>query len=67
MKSDLYTKSVLTIIAISLSLIAFNQFKLIPEAHAQSLADMQTAISFCWDQATIRKQTETSWMIRTYC
>ena len=34
MKADLYLKSVLTIIAIALTLIVLRDFKLIPNAHA---------------------------------
>ena len=67
MKTDLYTKSILTIIAVALCFIAANQFNLIPEAHAQSRSDMQSAISYCWDSAKIRKQSETEWKIHTYC
>ena len=67
MKIDLYTKVILTIIAFALTVIAVNQIKLVPEAQAQSQSEMQSAISYCWDRAKIRKVNETEWMIHTYC
>ena len=67
MKVDLYTKSVLTVIAISFSFIAINRVKLISVANAQSMAELQTVISYCWDQATIRKKNDNVWRIHTYC
>ena len=47
MKADLYTKSVLTVIAISLAFIAINRVKLISVANAQSKADLEAVISYC--------------------
>jgi hypothetical protein len=35
MKTDMYTKVILTVIAVCLALIAFQKSSLIPEAHAQ--------------------------------
>jgi len=40
MKTDFYTKSVLTIIAICLSLIVLKQYQLIPEAHAGNVSSI---------------------------
>ena len=44
MKVDLYTKSVLTVIAMSLAFIAINRVKLISVANAQSKADLEAVI-----------------------
>ncbi len=67
MKTDLYCKFVLTVIAISLSIIAARGLNAVPTAYAQSQSEMQAAISYCWDLATIRQETETQWKIHTYC
>ena len=67
MKTDLYTKVILTIIAFALTIIAVNQINLVPEAQAQSRSEMEAAISYCWDRAKIRKVNESEWMIHTYC
>ena len=67
MKTDLYIKFVLTIIAISLCIIAVKNLNVVPTVNAQSQSEMQAAISYCWDLATIRKQSEGQWQIRTYC
>jgi len=67
MKIDLYTKGILTIIAISLGIIAARDLNVAPTAYAQSRSDMQAAISYCWDLATIQRQTERQWQIHTYC
>ncbi len=67
MKADLYTKSVLTVIAISLAFIAINRVKLISVANAQSKADLEAVISYCWDRAKIRKEYDDVWRIDLYC
>ena len=64
MKTDIYTKTVLTIIAISLLVIAFNNSTFISPAFAQL---SRNDISYCWDLATIDKVSETRWQIHTYC
>jgi len=61
MKTDLYTKFVLTIIAISLCTIAVKNLNVIPTVHAQLTPEgavmsqaAQQAIRRCWNGATIR-------------
>ena len=64
MKTDMYTKGVLTVIALALLKIAFNDVSLIEPAMAQL---SRSDISFCWDLATIDKVTDRQWQIHTYC
>lgn len=67
MKTDRYTKTVLTIIAACLVILVFKSTPLSTPVHAQSQGEMQGAISFCWDLAKIRKVTDSEWQIHTYC
>ena len=61
--TDKYSKTVLTVIAICLSLIVVKEYNIFPTANAQSRSD----ISYCWDLAKINKITDRQWEIRTYC
>ena len=69
MKADLYTKSVLTVIAVALCAIAFQNVRVIPEAQAQSQADMERAISRCWDDSLLIQEESflPSWRILLNC
>ena len=67
MKTDLYIKFVLTIIAISLFIISVKNLNVVSTVNAQSQSEIRAAISFCSDLATIRKQSDTRWQIHTYC
>lgn len=42
MKTDFYTKAVLTVIAVCLSIIALKQMDIIPDAHANSSSIIQS-------------------------
>jgi hypothetical protein len=63
-KSDIYTKVVLTVIAVALMKIAFVDMPIVNEAQAQL---SRSDISYCWDLATIDKVSERQWQIHTYC
>ena len=67
MKADLYTKTALTVIAVALCALAFQDMKVISEARAQSQSVMQEAISYCWDHAKIISTGDGDFTIRTYC
>ena len=64
MNTDIYTNTVLTVIAISLLVIASNNLPIISSAAAQLT---RSDISYCWDLATIDKINENRWQIHTYC
>jgi len=77
MKTDLYTKFVLTMIAVSRCIIAVKNLNVTPTVHAQvtpldaagagmSVA-IQNAIWLCWDRATISSESPGEWVIRTDC
>jgi hypothetical protein len=40
---------------------------LIEEANAMTSSEMRSAISYCWDQARIEKQSNGNYKIKTYC
>ena len=61
---DIFTKLVLTVIAISLLKIAFVDMPVLNEAKAEL---SRSDISYCWDLATIDKVNERQWQIHTYC
>ena len=62
---DKTLKILLGIIAINLTVQTVKEIGVFPTANAQS--SFQNDISYCWDLATINKQSETQWQIRTYC
>lgn len=64
MKTDTYTKAVLTVIAGSLLVIALTNVPIISPAMAEL---NQSDVSYCWDGATIDKVSDTKWKISTYC
>ena len=40
----------------------------VPEANAQQIkSEMQSAISYCWDQATLEKRSNGDFKVKTYC
>ena len=55
MKVDLYTKSALTVIAVALCALAFQNVKMVPEAQAQSRSEIVSAIRACLNSAAIMK------------
>ena len=63
MKSDLYLKFILTVIALSLSIIALGVFKPITSAYALEKQDIYN----CWQNATINELTEGKWEIQLSC
>ena len=62
---DKTLKILLGIIALNLTVQTVKEVGVFPTANAQS--SFQNDISYCWDLATINKQSETQWQIRTYC
>ena len=68
MKVDVYTRSVLTVIAVTLCAIAFQNFNPISEAHAQvSTFDMARVITYCWNTAMLQSIAAGGYMIYTAC
>jgi hypothetical protein len=63
-KPDIYTKVVLTVIAVALIKIAFVDIPIISEVKAEL---DRSDISYCWDLATIDKVSNNQWQIHTYC
>ena len=64
MKTDTYTKVMLTVIAVFLGIIVVKDFDPVRKAYAGAYA---SDISYCWDSATIIKVHEYKWKIKTYC
>ena len=64
MITDFYTKSILTIIAISLAIIAFQSSISTSNANT-SYPDGIYHIAYCWDGATITKGKSGDWVINT--
>ena len=62
---DKTLKILLGIIALNLTVQTVKEVGVFPTANAQS--SFRADISYCWDLATINKQSETQWQIRTYC
>jgi hypothetical protein len=65
--TDRYTKTVLTVIALCLIWLSVKDTRLESTISAQSQSEMQAAISYCWDLATIQRETDSRWKIHTYC
>ena len=64
MKTDTYTKVVLTAIAVFLCAIVVKDFVPVPKVYAEM---SRSDISYCWDGATIQKVSDRKWKIKTYC
>lgn len=68
MKTDTYTKVMLTIIAIFLGIIVVKDFDPVPKAYAGAYErEMRNAMSLCWDQANIVRVTSDRLSIRLAC
>ena len=54
-----------TVIVIGLNAVPSKLY--VPEANAGITSDMQSAISYCWDSATLERQSNGDFKVRTYC
>ena len=64
MKTDTYTKVVLTVIAVFLLIIVVRDINPVRKAYAEI---DRNDIAFCWDGATILKVHEKKWKIKLDC